>query len=329
VNHRGLELSTIGLGTWAIGGPYWTDDEPTGWGGPLDDAESVAGIRLGVDAGLVHIDTADVYGHGRSERLVAAAIKGQRGKARIASKVGFLATSAPSVFSPENIRFQLEQSLRNLDIDSLDIYYVHHCDFGPDDAYLSAAVAELRRARDEGLIRTIGLSGYAADDLVRVARVLEPDFIQSWASIEHPEFIRAGGTLATFMADNDIGFIAMMPFGQGRLLGKYDPARVPQFEAGDNRTGNFEFEEASLMAVGPRIAALRERFGPAPRDLIVPALGFILRHPVVKSVIPGFRNLAQAEDIVKAATRSYSADDDAYVRSLFPFDSATVHPWAA
>jgi aryl-alcohol dehydrogenase-like predicted oxidoreductase len=327
-DHHGIRLPSIGIGTWPIGGPYWTDDEPTGWGGPLDDEDSVNGLRLAIENGLTHIDTADAYGHGRSERLVARAISDCRSDQVIASKVGFVATSAPSVYSPENIRFQLEQTLRNLGVESVDIYYAHQCDFGPNDVFLSPAVEEFEHLKSEGLIRSIGLSGYSASDLIRIASALKPDFIQSWASIEHPEFILGDGQLASYMLENDIRFIAMMPFGQGRLLGKYDPKNPPSFEPGDCRMGNFEFSDESLALLEPRLEILREHFGYKPSDLITPALGFLLKHPVVISVVPGFRNTSQVYDLLQATSKSYSDADHAVVNKAFPFTERHQHPWS-
>ena len=81
-------MSEIGMGTWAIGGPYWTDNQPTGWSGPVDDNEVIQAMKDALDLGVNHIDTADVYGYGKSERLVASAVEGsRRSKAVIASKV--------------------------------------------------------------------------------------------------------------------------------------------------------------------------------------------------------------------------------------------------
>jgi myo-inositol catabolism protein IolS len=326
--HHGIALPSVGIGTWPIGGPYWTDGESTGWTGPLDDDDSIRALELAIENGLWHIDTADTYGHGRSERLVGRAMAGVTTPISIASKVGFIATSAPSAFSPQNIRFQLEQTLQNLKIDSVDVYYAHHTDFGPDDIFLMPAVEELSRLKSEGLIKSIGLSGYSAPDLIRVARSLRPDFIQSWASIEHPEFVLEGEPLPTFMTENDIRFVAMMPFGQGRLLGKYDPANPPTFEDGDTRLGNEEFTAESLAKLGPRLALLKERFGDTATDLITPAIGFLLKQPAVITVIPGFRNSAQVKNIIEAVGRPYSDNDHELVNRAFPFAESHRHPWA-
>jgi aryl-alcohol dehydrogenase-like predicted oxidoreductase len=289
----------------------------------------VAALRLALDGGLTHIDTADVYGYGRSERLVAKALTSSAKTTTIATKVGWAATTAPSVFSPENIRFQFEQSLRNLGLSTIDIYYAHHTDFGPDDMFLAAAAAEFHRLKSEGLIRSIGLSGYSEGGLIRVASQLQPDFIQSWASIEHPEFIREGGPLARFMEERSIRFVAMMPLGQGRLLGKFHSANPPQFEAGDNRLGNFEFSSESLAEFEGKLGALQARFGETTRELITPALGFVLKHPSVISVIPGFRSSKQVLEMLAAIERPYSDEDHEFVQATFPYSESHLHPWVS
>lgn len=328
IKHHDLELSTVGIGTWAIGGPYWTLDEPTGWGGPLDDQDSVKGLKVAIDAGLFHVDTADVYGYGRSERLVREALLDKQ-KVTLASKVGFVGTSAPNVYTKENIRFQIEQSLRNLGRDSLEIYYIHHCDFGPNNQYLEEASHTLHELKAEGKIRTIGLSGYSADDLINAARVLRPQFIQSWATIEHREFIHPDNALPKFMQEEGIKFIAMMPFGQGRILGKYSADRPPQFERGDNRIGNPEFESPSLRDFQPKLEKLQERFGQSANELIVPALGYLLKHEVVASVIPGFRNSQQVQGLIEASAKTFTDDDKQFIDELFPIGEMPKHPWAA
>ena len=327
IEHRGIRLSSVGIGTWAIGGPYWTDGEPTGWTGPLDDEGSIEGLRIALKNGLSHIDTADVYGHGRSERLVARALDGSHHSHVIASKVGFVPTSSPSVYSPENIQFQCEQSLRNLRIETIDLYYLHHCSFGPADVFLDDAVGTVEKLKSQGKIRSICLSGYSATDLIRVSKKLRPDFIQSWASMEHPEFIRDDGPLAPFMKANGIKFVAMMPFGQGRLLAKYNANDAPTFGPGDTRSGNPEFKAASLREVGPRLQLLRQRFGPQPNDLIAPALGFILAHDIVASVVPGYRSAPQVIQICDALKVSFTADDRTFIETVFPFSGAKPHPW--
>jgi myo-inositol catabolism protein IolS len=324
-----LSLSELGLGTWAIGGVYWTDNQSTGWAGSLDEKDIIAAIRTAIEAGVNHIDTADVYGYGKSERLIGRAIKGiPRKKLVLASKVGWIKTSAASPFTPQNIRYQCEQSLRNLQTDYLDIYYFHHCDFGPNDCFLAEAIAAMEALRAEGKIRCVGLSGYSEGELLRVGKVLKPAVIQSWADIEHDEFIRNGSKLRRFMDSNEIMFVPMMPYAQGRLLGKYKHDAPPQFEDGDNRKGSAAFTSESLKELKPRLTALKKRFGSSVENLAHTALQFLLANDSVVSVIPGFRNSNQVRVNIEAAKGPLRKEDMEYILKIFPRKDMKPHPWS-
>jgi aryl-alcohol dehydrogenase-like predicted oxidoreductase len=323
-----MQVSEISLGTWAIGGPYWTEGEPTGWAGKIDESEVTRAINVAIDKGVNHFDTADVYGYGRSERLLAKALGKRRSGVTIASKVGWAATTAPHVYDPPNIRHQCEQSLRNLDADTIDLYYFHHCDFGAKDSYLEDAIDTVRRLQEEGKIRYVGLSGYSDEEFARVVPKLEPDVLQGWADIEHDEFIRVGSPLRKLLDTHELGFVAMMPLGQGRLLGKYSSANPPHFGPGDNRQDSPAFSAEQLAELEPRLEALRQRFGGGICDLARVALQFVLAQPVVGCVIPGFRNVAQVKCNLKAAAKPLSADDVAYVLEVFPREEMSPHPWA-
>lgn len=329
LKHANILLSEIGLGTWALGGPYWTDNQSTGWTGALDEDDIILGMREAFDNGINHVDTADVYGYGKSERLIGRAIRGiPRGDLILASKVGWVKTSSESPFTPLNIRQQCEHSLRNLNTDYLDIYYFHHCDFGPGDRYLHEAVSTMNDLRKEGKIRCVGLSGYSEGELLRAAKVIEPAIIQSWADIEHDEFIREGTPLRLFMDANGIAFVPMMPFGQGRLLGKYDHDSPPKFDDGDNRRGNPSFTRESLAELQPRIAALKERFGDSTQALARVAIQYLLANPIVVSVIPGFRNAQQLRSNIAASAPPLTEADLAFILDVFPRNDMGPHPWA-
>jgi aryl-alcohol dehydrogenase-like predicted oxidoreductase len=241
--------------------------------------------------------------------------------------VGWAATTAEHVYEPCNIRHQCEQSLRNLRTDVIDLYYLHHCDFGENDRYLPDALNEVAKLKAAGKIRLSGLSGYSFDELERVARVMHPDVIQSWADVEHDEFIRPDQPLRRLMDEMRISFVAMMPFGQGRLLGKYDAKQPPTFPPGDNRRGNRSFEGDSLALLSPRLEDLRRRFGRKTEDLARVALQYVLAQPVVASVIPGFRNVQQVLCNAAASDLPLTAEELKAVADAFPRSEMTPHPW--
>src|SRR5690606_7649156 len=139
LGRSGVEISALGMGCWAIGGPFFgPDGQPYGWG-EVDDAESTRAIHAALDAGVTFFDTADVYGAGHSERVLGAALKGKREKAVIATKWGNLFTEGTRIMdgldaSPSYCRSACEASLKRLGVDVIDLYQFHLNDFPVDQA---------------------------------------------------------------------------------------------------------------------------------------------------------------------------------------------------
>ncbi|QOC94421.1 aldo/keto reductase [Micromonospora craniellae] len=166
LGRTGMAVPALGIGCWAIGGPDHNLGLPMGWSTGTD-AASVEGLRRAYALGARLFDTADVYGHGHSERLLGGLVSEVgREDLVLVSKVGYFAGTAAHGYEPRHMRRQLAQSLDNLGTDYLDIYFLHHNSFGPDDQYLEAAAAMMRELRAEGLIRAVGMRGphrYALD----------------------------------------------------------------------------------------------------------------------------------------------------------------------
>lgn len=167
LGRSGIATAALGLGCWAIGGPTTNLGMPIGWSNADDDA-SMAGLRLAYQRGIGVFDTADVYGHGRSERLIGRLVREvDRDSVVLVSKVGYFSPDERHRFDPINIRRQIQTTLSNLGTDHLDIYFLHNEGFG-DDAYLEPAITTLRALRDEGLVRAVGMRGphrFAVDRL--------------------------------------------------------------------------------------------------------------------------------------------------------------------
>jgi myo-inositol catabolism protein IolS len=312
-----IEVSEISFGCWTMGGQDWTyDGQPTGWADP-DEDEVTAGVKVGLDAGVNHFDNADTYGNGRAERMLARALDrlGVRSAdVVIATKVGWFPGTAEHAYEPAHIRHQCEQSLTNLRRDYIDLYYFHHGDFGKNDKYLDDAVAVMNDLIAEGKVRQKGLSAYSAEDFERLVPAVQPCVIQSWANALSDEFIREDSPVQRLMAEHDLGFVAFSPLAQGRLLDKYDPGDPPQFPEGDNRRGNEAFSAEALRRLKPKLEKVEARFGRSTEDLAAMALRFVLAHPHVACVIPGFRNERQAGCNVAAAGRSMSEEDVIFIR---------------
>ena len=138
LGRSGIQVSAVGLGCWAIGGPFWSGDMPVGWG-EVDDDESMRAIRRALDLGVNFLDTSDVYGTGRSERVIARALQGRRDQVVIATKFGNLFDEtkrqmAGADASPAYIRRACEASLKRLNTDIIDLYQFHLNGYDADRA---------------------------------------------------------------------------------------------------------------------------------------------------------------------------------------------------
>jgi len=314
-----LEVSEISLGCWTMGGLNWVDGHANGWANVDEDAV-IAAIRSAIEAGVNHFDNADVYGNGRAERMLARALDRLGVKSTdfiIASKLGHFKGTAPHAYHPLHIRQQCEMSLANLQRDYLDIYYFHHGDFGESDMWLDDAVAVMDDLVAAGKVRVKGQSAYSSQDFTRVVPKVRPTVLQSWAHALDTKFIRPGTIVGQLLEQEAMSFVAFSPLAQGRLLDKFDPANPPQFEPGDHRAGNRGFRAEALAELQPKLAQLKARFGGSTEDLAGVALRYILEHPRVACVIPGFRNQRQVQCNLAGATRTLHTEDMTFITELF------------
>ena len=320
MNYRALgssdvKVSEISLGCWTMGGLNWVNGTPNGWANVNED-EVAAAIKRAVDAGVNHFDNADVYGNGKAERMLARVLKKLGLKSTdfvIATKVGHFPGTAEHAFDPLHIRHQCEQSLHNLGRDTIDVYYLHHGDFGPNAEWLPGAAATLDALVAEGKIRLKGQSAYSEEHFARAVPVVKPAVLQSWGNALSPDFLRPGGVVPKLLAEHRISYVAFGPLAQGLLLDKFDPAKPPQFEEGDHRRNSGRFTTEKLTALKPKLAKLKARFGATPEDLAAVAQRYVLNHPNVACVIPGFRNERQVACNLAAVGRELSAADMKFV----------------
>lgn len=321
MNYRNLgisdvKVSEISFGCWTMGGLNWVNGTPNGWANVNED-EITAGIKTALDAGVNHFDNADVYGNGKAERMLARVFDRlgvQNTSVVIATKIGHFPGTAEHAYEPAHIRHQCEQSLINLRRDYIDLYYLHHGNFGPDARYLPGAADTLDRLQKEGKIRLKGQSAYSEDDFERAVPVVKPVVLQSSASALGDRFIKPGSRLQKLMKDHNLGFVAFGPLAQGRLLDKFDANNPPQFEPGDHRLNSKSFTAETLQQLKPKLEKLKARFGHTTEALAAMALNFVLAHDHVVCAIPGFRNDRQAKCNVQAAGRLLTSDDLTFIR---------------
>lgn len=328
-----LNVSEIGFGCWTMGGPNWNlqNGMPVGWA-DVNDEDILAGVKVGLDHGVNHWDNADTYGNGVAERRLARSFKKlgvKREGQIIATKVGHFRGTAAYSYEAQHIRHQCEQSLKNLQADHIDIYYFHHGTFtGPDyegreKDYLSEAAETMHALVKEGKVRAIGQSAYSVEDFARAIPIVKPHVLQSKANLRTSDMIRPGSPLVKLMEQHDCAFVAFGPLDQGILLDKFDPEKPPKFE-GEYRENRKDFNTDTLRAVRGTLGKAVEHFAPKhpgkPKIELLASISqrWLLAHERVCSVIPGFRNAAQATcNVAAAADEPMSKADVAWLAELF------------
>ena len=321
----GIEVSVVGTGCWPIGGPDHNLGMPTGWS-DVDDTVALSGLERAYGLGANLFDTADVYGHGRSERLVGRLVdQVDRNSLVLVSKVGYFAGTAPHGYHPGHMRHQLEQSLDNLRTDYLDVYFLHHANFGPDDRYLHDAVATMRAFRAEGLIRALGMRGphrFALDRL-HTAPALRGDKIARFRAlfdVVQPDVLAVRDNLLTpndrsagifVLADTEnCGVLVHKPLSQGLLTGSYRSDRPRLFGAGDHRSRKRWFTPPAIDTIAAGLDQLRSLVGGDPEDLVRVALWACLVRSERAAVLVGFTS---PEQVAMNLTCLWERPDDAVI----------------
>lgn len=314
-----ISVSEIGLGCWALGGLTVANGHDSGWA-PVGREDAAQAIASAIDKGVNHFDNADVYGNGQAERLLSDILArlGQNSERFvISSKVGFDPGPFAHAYTPENIRRQCDQSLRNLRRDYIDIYYLHHGDFGEDDRYLEPAVVTMQSLKKEGKIRLIGQSAHKTGHFQKATPLLNPTVLQSWAHMMDTKFVVENGIVGQLLKKRRLSFIAFSPLNQGLLTGKYYGKPPPEFAVGDHRRASRKFSSDYLRSIDPKLEALKERFRAGVSEFPSIALRYVLNFPHVASAIPGFRNRRQVEQNLEATERELSDEEMAFIKELF------------
>ena len=295
-----LELTTVGLGTWAIGGPW-----QFGWG-PQDDDEAVAAVLKALDMGINWIDTAPAYGIGHSEELVGKALKQTGKKPIIATKCGILGNEKRekvTCLKKESIRKECYDSLKRLGIETIDLYQMHWPD--PDED-VEEAWEEMARLKDEGKVRYIGVSNFTVGHLERVRRICEVASLQPPYSMLHRE---CEGELLGYCARNNIGVVAYSPMQRGLLTGRFSAEKLAALDPGDHRRKHRDFQEPQFTAtlqLAEKLKKIAQRRGRTCAQL---AISWVLRRPEITAAIVGARSPAQIEETAPAGDWTLSKED--------------------
>ena len=309
----GVEVPAISLGTWSYGGAQGVGKRSDGWSGH-DDQDALAALRKAFDSGLRHWDTADVYGNGRSEALIGLLWDSiPREQVFLASKVGWDAGDYEHFYHPQKMRQQLEHSLRNLQTDCLDLYYFHHCNFGPSDQYLDDAVVQMQRFFDEGKARFLGLSDWSATRILKFADYIKPDVIQPCRNIIDDDYASSG--LKSWIEDHDIGVAFFSPLRHGLLLGKH--IQPPHFGDGDHRQQISAFQDQDFLdhLVSCR-RQVEAKFSHLAQPVMTALLGSLLSDTPTGCVLLGMRSPSHVK-AAHAAGEEFSPEEAAWVRALY------------
>jgi len=307
-----MEISTVGLGTWAIGGWMW---------GGTDEQQSTGAIHAALDQGINLIDTAPVYGFGRSEEIVGRAIAGRREKVVLATKCGLIwdreegqfffhadrfgAASGPSEMKiyrclrPASIRAELEASLRRLETDYVDLYQTHWQD---PTTPIAQTMEVLVKLKEEGKIRAIGVSNATLDHL-KAYGPIDADQ-ERYSLLERA--IQSGGSL-DYCRRQKISVLAYSPLDNGLLTGKIRPDR--EYGRGDLRKTNPRFRPAAVQQTNAMLEGIRsiaERRGVSIAQVVI---AWTISQPGITTALCGAHNPQQAAENAAAAQVSLTPEE--------------------
>ena len=299
----GLKITSIGFGSWAIGGSGWR-----GAWGPQDDDEAVGAIRRAVERGINWVDTAAVYGLGHSEELVARALKGLPESERPyvftkCSRVWDENGNVSDSLKRDSVKRECEDSLRRLQTDVIDLYQVHWPRPDEDIEEGWSAMAELK---EEGKVRHIGVSNFDVSQMERAQRIAPVETLQPPYSMLRREVEQE---ILPYCQENDIGVIVYSPMRSGLLTGKMTPERVQNLPSDDWRRSDPDFQEPKLsknLQLVELLRAIGEVHGRSPAEV---AIAWTLRHPAVTAAIVGGRRPDQVDGVIGAAEFRLSEDE--------------------
>jgi aryl-alcohol dehydrogenase-like predicted oxidoreductase len=299
----GPEFTRLGLGTWAIGGPW-----KFGWG-PVDDDDSAAAIRRAVDVGINWVDTAPIYGLGHSEEVVGRALKGYATgeDVFVCTKCGRHTKPDGSPYGdlrPESIRRECETSLRRLGVERIDLYQIHWPDVDTE-APLEDSWATMAELIDEGKVRWIGVSNFTVDLLETCEEIRHVD------SVQPPLSMVQRGALADVIpwaAEHGTGAIVYSPMASGLLSGRFDRSRLDNLAEDDMRRNRPEYQEPGLSQNLELVERLRGIADQLECEVAEVAIAWTLAQDGVAGAIVGARRPDQLDQWIGAGALELSAE---------------------
>ncbi len=307
LGYTDLKLTTVGLGTWAMGGPW-----QFGWG-PQDDGEAIAAILKALDLGINWIDTAAIYGCGHSEELAGKTLKQTKIKPIIATKCGLLwndKREKVSCLKRESIREECHSSLKRIGVEVIDLYHMH---WPEPDEDVEEAWTEMAKLSQEGKVRYIGVSNFNLGQIERVRQIAPVASLQPPYSMLHRE---VEDELLDYCAQNDIGVVVYSPMQRGLLTGKFSQERLASLPLDDHRRKSFDFKEPQFSATLQLVDRLRPIAERSGRTLAQLAISWVLRRSEVTAAIVGARRPDQIKETVKAGDWKLTVEDIEQIEQL-------------
>ena len=308
-------VSKISLGTWSYGGAATSGEQSVGWA-DQDDTDSNKALLKAHALGINHWDTADVYGDGRSEKIIGKMWNDiSRHEIFLATKVGWDIGPDEYWYSPTHMMTNMERSLNNLKTECVDLMYLHHCNFGKNGEYFDDAMEVLLKFQEDGKTKFIGLSDWSDEKIMRYIYKVKPDVVQPYRNVMDNSYESSG--LKDYIDTNNVGVCFFSPIKHGLLTGKYKSP--PKFKEGDYRRNVEAFNSQDII---DKLLENKSKLGskfhnhsqPVMHGLIAP----LLQDAPTGCVLLGQRNEEQA---IKASElgQSISKEDAEWVKELYNF----------
>ncbi|UXV56214.1 aldo/keto reductase [Staphylococcus aureus] len=300
-----VEVFPIALGTNAVGGHNLYPN--------LDEEQGKDVVRQAINHGINLLDTAYIYGPERSEELVGEVVKEYpREQIKIATKGSHEFDENQEVHQnnqPEYLKQQVENSLKRLQTDYIDLYYIH---FPDDNTPKDQAVAALQELKEQGKIKAIGVSNFTLDQLKEANKDGYVDVVQLEYNLLH----RENEAVLQYCVDHQITFIPYFPLASGILAGKYDE----NTKFSDHRTTRRDFIPGVFEENVRRVKALESLAAAHQTSITNIVLAFYLTRPAIDVIIPGAKRAEQVVENIKAADIVLSDDEIQYIDELFPIE---------
>jgi aryl-alcohol dehydrogenase-like predicted oxidoreductase len=296
-----LRITPLGVGAWAMGGADWA----FAWGAQDDDA-SIRAIHAALDAGMNWIDTANVYGLGHSEEVVAKALAGRADKPYVFTKCARVWDENRRIgrsLKADTVRRECENSLRRLNTDVIDLYQIH---WPEPEEEVEEGWTTLARLKEEGKVRWIGVSNFNVDQMRRAQAIapitsLQPPYSLIRREVE-PEIL-------PYCAEQKIGVLAYSPMGSGLLTGAMTRERVANLPEDDWRHRGPQFQEPLLTRNLKLADKLKEIGARHNRNASEAAIAWVLRNLAVTGAIVGIRSAEQVAGVIGAMEFRLSQDE--------------------